>query len=392
MLLLLLMLIVHIGGAEPAYARPEYAVREKISCSACHITPWGGGPRNVFGKAYGTRGEPGSKTVATDLYYGDLRIVGYWPFKAMSQSNSGVAEMEAALAANVPVIQQESGSELRALIDFNLSPLAGTQLREGYARYTPEATSPTPEYWILGHFYVPFGLLTDEHRTYTRIQDNTTLNNFDTGGAYSKDLSPTTHVDVALVNDFQTQGTFSQQKITAGVVGNFRWNPTTAPLLLGASGLWERFSTAPDPWAVAGYGAVSNHTGSILFEAAWAKNWNNPAVNNGGVNPGLPAFFSVNYANSPELLTSSSLGGMFRLNWDIAKMWQIFYKLDILALDASPLSHVYSRHGLGVEWRLNANMYLNTRVEYATYPDDQTSLPPFEGKESDFFAMLRLWF
>src|SRR4051794_11852885 len=62
-----------------AWARPEYASREKLNCTACHVTPWGGGPRNLTGKAYGAHERPLGKLSTTDLVYGDLRFIGYYP-------------------------------------------------------------------------------------------------------------------------------------------------------------------------------------------------------------------------------------------------------------------------------------------------------------------------
>lgn len=63
-----------VSCSQEVFARPEYSAREKLNCVSCHAYPWGGGPRNVFGKTYGSHGHMPSKLSASDLYYGDLRM------------------------------------------------------------------------------------------------------------------------------------------------------------------------------------------------------------------------------------------------------------------------------------------------------------------------------
>lgn len=101
---------------------------------------------------------------------------------------------------------------------------------------------------------------------------------------------------------------------------------------------------------------------------------------------------TVTYGQAPDLLSSPFFGDSAMLKLDLLKGWQAIYKLDALSLDATHLNHLYSRNGVGLEWQLGSNFVLNSRFEIATFPDDQSILPPFEPRESDIFTMLRFCF
>src|SRR5665213_382958 len=105
------------------FSRPQYAVRQKVSCSLCHVSPLGGGPRTIFGKVFGGRSILFPKTSQTDLYYGDVYVMGNYPTSNTTSKSSGAASLMSADAAiNIPVIENESGSSLRAIAGYDISP------------------------------------------------------------------------------------------------------------------------------------------------------------------------------------------------------------------------------------------------------------------------------
>src|SRR6185437_7709215 len=186
-----------------------------------------------------------------------------------------------------------------------------------------------------GHINVPFGLLTDEHRTYTRIQTNMTLNNYDTGGAFSRDFPHDFHLDVALVNDFQTGGSFAATGMSYGTVGNLRWNPAALPFLLGLSVTYQHDTIYPEPYAGSFYGVLSldrltddKISASLSFESVVARNWNNPGVNTGGVNPSLVTFFLPNASLDAPFLTTTSFGNTGLAKYWLNPHWYLLYKFD----------------------------------------------------------------
>lgn len=387
-------------------ARPEYAAREKLSCIQCHVTPWGGGPRTVLGKVYGSHLYPPGKFSNQDLVSFSLRTIGYYPTNiSLQNSTQGVGTMEAAVTGNAAVIdaKKDENGELRAVATYNVSPVAssGAQLREGYARYGVDLDDPDKDWeLIVGHFYVPFGLLTDEHRTYTRIQTDMTINNYDTGVALSHDLPHQFHVDIAAVNEFQTGGDFNTGDITVGTVANVRWNPASLPFLLGASANYQHMDFTPSPYGSSVYAVVSvdriTHdavSGSLEFERVDAKNWNNPIVNTGGINPSLSQFFIPASDSSYQTAVNGTHSvGYYALAkyWPMPKL-NFVYKLDYLKLDSACPSDAFWRHGFGLEYFLNSNMNIDLRGEIISVGRKEISGSNVLAAQTDVFALLRLW-
>jgi hypothetical protein len=282
-----------------------------------------------------------------------------------------------------------------------MSPLAGSQVREAYIRFqlASQGNVAPPEV-MFGRFYVPFGLLTDEHRTYTRLQTNTMYNNYDVGGSISWNFNPDWHWDAALVNDFQTGGNFNQGDLTFGTVLNTRWNPHQLPFLVGASGIFEKTTKFPQPFAFSEYGVLSfdrlTHdkvSANLSLEAVEAMNWNNPALNNGQINPGLSQFFipSSDAAYLRSITYQRSRGYYALFKYNITHVWTPFYKLDYLNLDTGSDYNSFLRHGFGVEAYLNSNLILNVRYELSHVNRPEIAESNVLAAHSDVFAMLRVW-
>lgn len=355
----------------PAWARPEYALREKMSCVACHVTPWGGGHRTVLGKSYGSHGHEPGPTAANDLFYGDLRAIAYFPFERVTERVHGFEIMETAASANVPLSRKDASPDVRALVTYDLAPLSGHgYLRDAYVRLKFASEDPsTGDFITLGRFYVPFGLLTDEHRTYTRIQTNSRINDYRFGVAYSRDFRRGFRSDLALVHRLQGGSGLTSGDVNWAGVLNLRWNPPALPFLVGASGEYQYSSAQPEPAAVSGYAGLSLDRvtggklhGAVLFESVYAVNWNNPALNTGESNPGLFEFFQ------PVAVGKNSLGNYLWFRYDVSSRWSLLYKFDYLALETDKLGANYTRHGIGAEFYPGPGFVLNARVELASEP------------------------
>jgi hypothetical protein len=72
LLLLLLGLVLLVVLATPARAMPEYATRVGEPCGTCHISPAGGGLRNLRGQAWVASGKPDAVPSTADA----LKILG----------------------------------------------------------------------------------------------------------------------------------------------------------------------------------------------------------------------------------------------------------------------------------------------------------------------------
>jgi len=386
-----------------AYARPEYAAQEKLNCTSCHVAAWGGGPRTVFGKSFGSHGHSPLPTSFTDLYYADARVIAYYPTETLREPRRGLALMQASATANVPlkIVKEESG-DTRVVATLNSAPLSGTQIREAYIRHSMRSGSEDKRvYFTVGRFYVPFGALTDEHRTYTRIQTNMTLNNYNVGGAVSADFSHDMHGDLALVNDFQTDGQFSTRDLSGGSVLSLRWNPRTLPFLLGVSANYQYLSRSLDPFATSAYAVVSLDQisknvlkGSVTFERVDAKNWNSSQVNTGGINPQLQDFFlsaTSDAAYRQSIQTSWSEGYYVWVRYRWSPYWNTFYKFDYLDLEARRSGGRFTRHGVGVEFYPWSNLIVNARFEKATIGRTESELSQTLSSQDNINVMVRLW-
>jgi len=380
--------------AQEAKARPEYALQTKQNCTACHVSAWGSGPRTAYGKYFGSFGFPQAKTSASDVYYGDMKSIAYFP-KAMAKYGGGVSLMEAAGSANVPIIDNENDSELRAVATYNAAPISAGA-REVYFRWRPHADENSPLGLVtVGRFNVPFGYLTDEHRTYTKIESNSTLNNFDTGVAVSGGFLPSLHYDLAMVNDLQGANFFSAGDVPYGQVFNLRWNQPGLPFLLGASEEYEHLVNSPQPSAYSLYTAfdfdqiTSKKVHLMLMgEYVVAKNWNSSTIN-----PGLGSFFIPATATDyqTQINNTQSQGYFIEAKYYINSRFAPYYKFDYLALDRQFLADAFSRHGVGLETHLNSNLTLDARYEKATVGHPEIVGSDALAAQDDFLLMMRLW-
>ena len=380
-----------------AHARPEYAVKNNSSCVTCHTTPWGGGPRNVFGKVFGSHGYALGKHSATDLYYGDIRALAFFPEKPTNpgtKKRSGLALMKASAAANVPITGEPGKAELRAVLSYSFGVLA-SGLNEAYVRWQITRNESAPIHILVGRFYSPFGLLTDEHRTFTKSQVPTSLNDYEMGGAISLDfLQSQFHWDFAITNGFQSGGSLTNQDLTYGLIGNLRWQPPYLPFFLGASGKRDRTLTnKPSPYAVALYGALSLDRltdsfipGSIQVETVLARHWNDPDRNSD-----ISCDFSETANFIDGVVLAQSIGWYAMLNIDLSTKLILRYKFESLALNRQFPSDSFLRHGVGLKYFLSSNTNILVRVEKA-----QARRPGIEdeeklGSQDSMYGVLRIW-
>lgn len=388
------LILMVVGLCEVSQARPEYAAKQILNCTMCHLNPWGGGPKTVYGKFYGSRGYDPGKFSNQETFAASLRGIAYYP-NTPSQTANGFALMEASASANVVAIESKPGTaEVRAVGTYNASPL-GPGPREVYVRVMAPQPKLLPIYFTVGRFNAPFGLMTDEHRTYTRMQTNTTINDFFTGGAMSGNLFPEVSFDLALVNDLQGSGNFTTHDVSYATIGNLRWISGDLPLLLGISQNFQYSQMRPEPYATSFYGVLSvdRWTGgkvpaSFLMEAVTARNFNNPQ-NNGQVG----GFFipSSDATYQTALAPTQSLGIYSMLRYDLTQHFTFFYKFDSLTLDTTYAGDVFLRNGLGFEITLNSNTYINVRFEKAYVSRPEIATSGALAAQDDVFAMMRFW-
>lgn len=383
----LLILIFIIIFSTPLLARPQYAAKQGlISCHACHFNPTGAGPRTIFGKGYGSRGLGVGYNSDTDFYGADVRALTYQPIKNGRTSNMGVGFMNVALHGSAPITQGVDGSEFRAVGSYDIGNYDANTTRDLFVRYqTAGRAFFGLEHVVFGKFLPPFGLLTDEHRTYTKMQTKTNLRSskndgYDAGIMFSGSPSHTIHYDLSFTDgspyhnrktgDPSRPGTdinADTKPVTLHTNLNFRHKPLkTVPFNLGLSFKHVKFHapsayTRKDPFAYAAYFIYGGNRISLQTEFVIAQHMIEKNSNIDGYfvsESALPGYYN-------EIKGKKSLGNFTQLDFIINDQVTFIYKYDFLTLDKSYTSDAFQRHGPGLNYYVNSNFDLAARYERA---------------------------
>jgi hypothetical protein len=365
----------------PATARPEYAIRYGINrCTVCHYSPAGGGARNLNGKYFGAFGDISKSWIRQQDYVGaEMKVLYYRPQKAL-QTKGGLGIMEGDVWASVPLDELSGdGAEMRLIAEQNLGGF-GAGPRQWYARWAfakDTETSWIPQYVLLGRIIPAFGLMTDEHRTYVRMQSGTPWNTgFDTGALLSANPMESIHYDLAIVNGQKNsgQGLATDEADSWGSVANLRWIPSYLPFGVGASGSWYAGGPQTDAaTALSLYAMLSVHRLSgnrvpvtVSAEFVQAKNWNDTFTGS----------FVGDSAYAATVSHSTSKGFYALVEWEVHRRWIVQYKFDQLVLDRDFPADAYQRHGLGLKYYFANNMWALMRFEkaYAHHPGESDGL------------------
>ncbi len=371
-----------------ASAYPEYAVRLNVmKCTACHISPVGGGPRTVYGKLYGAHGYKINPVLAQDYVSADFRALYYLPDRAKA-SRDGMGIMSASVAGHAPL---DADKRIHLVIEHNFGGFAAAPYRDTYALFNlgPEGAKPRwADSVLIGRFRVPFGLITDEHRTYVRVQSATEWYTFETGALLSGTPTDKLHYDVAVVNgENQTGQTLNKGAANRwGTVLNVRYMP--GPVMLGTSFSYHDHEPARESrqaaslYALLSVGRWTNDRipAEFRFEHVTAKNW--------GANLGQG--FAKDPAYVTSLKTSRSEGWLMSMNYRLSERFSLIYKYDLLTPDKKFASDFYQRHGFGFWWSVGPNVVVQARTELAqaTHPSEAGSTG--EAGQNASFLILQL--
>lgn len=391
-----------LSGAQIAQARVEYALQNHIvSCNACHVSPFGGGPKNVNGKLYGSRlDQPGAYSYQ-DLISADLRAIAYYPERG-TQSTQGTALMTSSVWGNVQVNKFSGGSDLRVVAGYSLG-VVDSGPRDIYAMWESGPVEDDSTYIQFGRINVPFGMLTDEHRTYIKLLTNTEIFDYEMGAAISKDHKGGFHTDFVLANGERTGGAFnnntpSTADMTAAGIFNARWMPSFLPLLVGTSVDYQsRRTPYKSPYAFDAYVALSLDrlssqllSGSILFEGMYGNHW----LSDESLNPNLSLYFvpSANSSYYSLIQNGRQIAAYTQLNLNLSRRWVAQYKIDYLSLNTDFMADRFLRNGFGLKYYMNSNIILMSRYEFASVGRADISGSNVLAAENAFWIMGQIWF
>ena len=365
-----LFVILIVIYSTTGLTRPQYANRSgSVSCDSCHLNPAGGGIRTIIGKAYGSHGLGFGTYSANQHFQGDMRTIALFPTaNSFKSNNTGLGLMNAILSASAPITNSNQAAEMRAVVAYDAAPFF-SGIQEAYLRYQTVAKDGKwlPRYITWGRFAIPFGLLTEEHRTYTKLQSRTDMRTFEMGVMLSSSPSHKIHYDLALVNG---QGTGGDTGLSGGttdfswaIVPNLRLKPFEFPLTIGISGNFLHLDSSKSPYSVALYSVASiSEQLDWSFELVRSRYLNDENRNSN----------MTNFINSTKtaalyqaIRKSTSLGLYSLLNYKVGPKTDLVYKLEALTLDENYLSDAYLRHGVGIKRWINSNLNLIIRYEHA---------------------------
>lgn len=356
-----------------ALARPEYAVRSGINrCTACHYSPAGGGPRNLEGKYFGSAGYKLSPFSAQKFAGAEVKFLYYSPEKRTEVRN-GLAAMMGSVWAAIPLMEDEKATT-RLVGEQNIGGFSAAGPRHLYLQIAANdglRESWLPQHIQFGRMIPPFGIMTDEHRTYVRLQSASAWNqNVAIGALLAANPYDSLHYDIAVLNGGPlTDGSrlTTGQASQWGYLGNIRFQPSKGGFMLGLSALHYDADVGAGKTsraAQSAYGvfSIQRWTGgrvpaTVLAEYAEAVNMNGTFTN---------TFVSDVTAYGPSVASTRSRGILGQLNYDLTPKVQLQYKFDWLVLDSNFPADAYDRHGFGVKHYFGPNMWFQMRYERAT--------------------------
>lgn len=395
---LLFALIIQVV-ASVSNARIEYAAKHRINrCTACHTSPVGGSLKNVNGKAYGQHGFAANPFANQDLVSADIRMIYFEPENSET-NKGGLGIMNGQVGLNAPLMKKgKFPYETRLVYSHNVGGFGGTSPRNAYIRWKfvdDTKTSLLPQYTLVGRFHAPFGVVTDEHRTYVRLQNNTTWNDLEMGALFSANPVESVHYDLAIVNGEKTSGSsFGAGRANDwGNIVNLRYAPAWLPMFLGMS--YANYSASTDsgnlnnsnPESMSAYTVVAMQRLfswlplSLIYEYQQSKNWNEDSAFIGYLGAG---------AYKTTVVNSESVGQLFRADYQLTEKFNLVYQYDSLLLNRDFTGDTFVRQGLGFRWVIGPNMLLNLRQETALGGSNTESSLDSRAKQKAFWVVLQV--
>lgn len=357
-----------------SWSRPEYAVSHQyVNCTQCHQSPLGGGMRNSNGKDYGSHSYWPGQQSKKEWFQIDVRSELVYT-KGPTAERKGLVMMTTTPSFAIPITEVSSDILYKStyILSYGLG-LLDQGLRDSYIKLqSQQALGHTV---LIGRFVPAFGLATDEHRTYTRLQSRSGIIDYEAGLGFSADPIHILHYDLAFTSGLQSGGaSLSTNDSPYAYFANIRLNPMASTSFFGVSHSSHSTMKLIKPLtATSLYSSVSltplilKMTNkllpiNLLFEFVQSAGWNNTDYN-----PMMTSYFFPSSAATwyDSLKQSEALGTLFQINYDLTPKWILTYKAETFTPDTQFKGDYFEKHGFGVKHFVNSQMSFNVRVERA---------------------------
>lgn len=363
-----LLFVVVLSWHQPGETRPEYGLKHGINrCTACHISPAGGGIKNLNGKLYGAHGFKPPSHLRQDFLSADIRFGYLQPKK--KENRSGLFVMAGLVGGQITLTEKESPYELKAVLSHDILNSAEWDAFVRIQYYDDTETSWKPQHFLFGRYHLPFGLLNDEHRTYTKLQTLSQYNSsLEMGALFSGQPYESLHYDVSFINGESSKGRLNPgQAPLWGTSSNLRWMPQSprTPFFLGGSlKNYKKEDGLSQPWAHSVYGGFSFERATqglmradILFEVAGSQHLNQSFQ----ANAGFP--LDTNYLN---LISNTESKGYFtQFNYYLTPKVTLQFKFDRIELNKDFPADGFEKLGIGLKHVLPGSGLFYLRFEKA---------------------------
>lgn len=381
-------------------ARVEYAIRHGVvSCMQCHVSPVGGGIRNSTGKLYGFKGYDSNPLSLSEYYEADVRSAFMLTQGDNTPSRRGFLVMSTNGAVALPILKSPGAWSTTYVGSYGFGMLE-TGIRDSYAIFRPAGLVGLVTAVIVGRTKPAFGVLTDEHRTYTRVQTRTSLTagDFETGVMVSGTPLYGLHYDFMMTSGDRGAGASTGSSINPwGFYANIRAIPWNGPLFVGAS--YNELGTqtlnydasATAIWTGLALDRITGGyiPGVLVLEGSRAHGWNNqtlnPALGRTFGSAAQPVWFtSIADSWSEALLAQLSIFATPHLT--------VLAKAEQFTPDVDLSGDAFFRYGGGVRWYLNSNM--NLALIYESSYSTRAGMNGTAGVpavERFTYALLHIW-
>jgi len=398
----LLLMLFSIFLTYELHARPEYALKTKVDCSSCHVQSFGGGQRNKdFGKSFALRTwGPGFLPLLPISM--DARIL----MNGRVKNGEPQIDLDKGLRKGVLMSSVISGYANIYSSDTHKVTIAGAYdvgmfipgARDLYLSYSPVSMSEGITL-MAGQFRVPFGLMTDEHRTFSRQLTKTTNRDFTTGLALKTSISDEVFMSGALISTIPGYKYTVREPLEYGIVLDFKWQSLSHPLMLGSSILTYKLkdpllsnAQASSVYLGLDLGPVTKNfiDGSVLIEAFQAKGFNDSDVNEFITRNFIPSGLTTELRN---IRNSASSGVMGQLKIQVHPKLNLVAKYDLASI--SELSTDYSRIGIGADLAI---YHINILFRYdkglskgPEFSSNSTNIGSTVATEDMFYIVTHFW-
>lgn len=399
-----MIFIMFLLISQLSFARPDYAARiGTSSCNTCHYNLSGAGPRNENGKLFANNLFNTATKSQSQWWHVDVRMNLLEP-RSRAANNNGFALMSAAVSATPDLTQKDGQAKSRLVLTYDMTTIGANSVRDANVQYYSEDLSENqlPKNVVtVGRMLVPFGIMTDEHRAYNRLQTKSTMNDYDMGIMLSTEVEKNIHTDIALVNGFASGGKFNagtatKPETTSGVYGNLRWVPLNVPMTFGISAQANYSEILAIPAsAVSGYTILSldrmtsgKYLGSVSFEFVGAKGWNDTTYNGTNIGQFIPG---SDLAYQAAVAQSESISFTNEWKYFLNPSLNVHFKFEEIALDKDYDADKFYRHAFGVQKFIDSNSNFIIRYEFAHSKVTGLSEQSVRGNKDSFYVIYHVW-